>query len=276
MAFCGLGIVALTAVALSACGTSGGGGTSSGGGGSTGSTGPTSTGSTSPNSTSGSPVTSSSGNPTTSSGTASTGSSSSGSTAAGCAKSDAPPGATILAAGDGGLSLIGGVTSYGGAAAPMPATTAAGALTVTESAAATTMAQYVGAVVYFSGNSMGTDCINASTYTGVQFMISGSISAACTLSFSINDSEHAAAMASDPKAGGAAGSYPASVGVVPTATATQVKVPFTGTGAPPLASGNPATAIDPTKIEGIQWQFAIPVGTAMCTSSLTITNISFY
>jgi hypothetical protein len=190
----------------------------------------------------------------------------------GCAMSDAPPSAEILTSGnDGGLSLDGGFTTYGGTAAPTETTDSTGTLTLTENAAATAAPQYVGGVIYISGNSTGTDCVNASTYTGVEFTVSGTVSAACTISFSINDSEHTAVSATDPKASGAAGSYSGAVPVVPTATATQQKVPFTS-----ITGGMPATALDPTKLEAIQWQYTIPAGSGTCTSTLTITDVSFY
>jgi hypothetical protein len=38
----------------------------------------------------------------------------------------------------------------------------------------------------------------------------------------------------------------------------------------------PTTALDPTKLTGVQWQYTIPAGSATCTSSLTITGVSFY
>jgi hypothetical protein len=190
--------------------------------------------------------------------------------------SDKPTAASLgTFTGDAGVADNGGLTTYGGTAKPTAAI-AGGNLTIMESAAASTAAQYVGTVLYFSGNSSGTDCVDASMYTGVQFTISGTINANCTLAFAINDSEHedATATGADPKASGPKGAYAASIAVAPTATATQIKVPFTGTGAP--TGGMPAAAIDSKKFTGIQWQYTIPTGTGMCTSSLTITGVSFY
>ena len=270
MWLCGLGTLALTAVAVSACGgSSSGGSSSSGAGGSTGAVSPSS--STSSGLGGGSPASTTSGSPASSS--AASGSSSSGASM-GCAMGDPPPGATILTAGDGGLSVIGGVTAYGGTAEPTVATNASGALIVTENGAASATApEYVGAVLYFSGNTAGTDCIDASTYTGVEFTISGSL-AGCTIQFSINDSEHTAMSATDPKAGGAAGSYAPQLGVTVTTTPTMLQVPFTGASAP--TGGMPAMAIDPTKLEAIQWQFTIAAGAETCASTLTIDDIAFY
>jgi hypothetical protein len=273
MRFYGFGILALGAVAAAACsstssGNTGGSGTTSSSSGAT-----TSSGSTTSSGTGGTTGTSSSGTTTSSS---TTSSSSSGATV-GCATSDAPPSANILAAGDGGLSVFGGLTTYGPTAATTPTatTTASGDLDITENGAASaTATEYVGAVLYFSGNSTGTDCITGAAYTGVQFNISGTVTG-CTVVFTINDSEHSAVSATDPKASGMAGSYPGTFALTPTTTATLVKVPFTGTGAP--TGGSPASPIDKTKLESISWQYVIPQADGgTCMSSLTIDSISFY
>jgi hypothetical protein len=142
-----------------------------------------------------------------------------------------------------------------------------------------TAAQYVGLVIYFNGNAAGTDCIDAHTYTGVQFDLKGTITG-CTIQYSTNDSAHTdmVAQSMDPKAGGPAMSYSPQA----TLTAAQITtggmtimMPFTGTGAP--SGGMPATPINPAKLEGIQWQFTIPAaGTAPCAASLTVDNVKFY
>ncbi len=262
-----LGALALAALAPSACSSTNGGG-SGGSTGTTATTGTTSTGTTTGTTSGGGGTT---GTTTTTTGTSTT-TTSSGSTTVGCAMSDAPTGATILGStDDGGLSINGGLTNYGGAAAPTVTTDSTGTLTIAESGTAGTAPQYVGGVVYMSGNATGTDCVNASTYTGVEFTVSGTTSTNCTISFSINDSEHTAVSATDPKASGAAGSYSGSVPVTPTSTPTQQKVTFAS-----IVGGMPATALDPTKLEAIQWQFTIPPGTGTCDSTLTITGISFY
>jgi hypothetical protein len=193
--------------------------------------------------------------------------------------SDKPASATIatFASVDGGVGDNGGVATYGGAAAPT-ATIAGGTLTIAESATQGTAANYVGTVVYFAGNPAGTDCLDASTYTGVEFTLSGTVNANCTVQFSINDSEHEDATKNfDVKASGPAGAYSANLQLGATqitTTPTLIKVPFTGAGAP--SGGNPLTPIDPNKLTGVQWQFTIPAGTATCTASLQISNLGFY
>jgi hypothetical protein len=136
------------------------------------------------------------------------------------------------------------------------------------------MAQYVGVIVYFSGNSLGTDCVDATAYTGIEFTIGGTINASCTVQFSINDSEHDVVGNGDLKASGATGSYAPQVFVTVPAQPMMLRVPFIGPGAP--AGGMPATAIDPKKLTGVQWQFTIASGTGMCMANLTISNLNFY
>jgi hypothetical protein len=177
---------------------------------------------------------------------------------------------------DGGVAVnpYGGIVTYGGAAAPMY-NGSTGNLVITESAAATASAQYVGVVIYFNGNSAGKDCVDGTGKTGIQFMLSGTISAACTMQFSINDSEHEDAAATmDPKASGPAGAYAPQLPLTPMTTATLVKVPFTGAGSP--MGGMPPAGIDVKKLTGIQWQFSIPAGTGMCMANITVSNVAYY
>ena len=186
--------------------------------------------------------------------------------------SDTPASAAIaLAAGDASTGLTGTFT-YGGTAGPTATVDSSGDLLLMESAAATSMPQYVGAGIYINGNTAGTDCVNASTYTGVKFTISGTLSTACQLQFSIVDSEHGAYSSTNIKASGTNADYPASVPIPVTATPTETSVTFAS-----LATGGmPVAAIDASKIVGLQWQYAIAAGTGTCTSSVTITGISFY
>jgi hypothetical protein len=52
-------------------------------------------------------------------------------------------------------------------------------------------------------------------------------------------------------------------------------MPFSGTGAP--SGGSPSTALDKTKLTGVQWQFTVAAGTTNnCAVDLTLDNISFY
>jgi hypothetical protein len=181
-------------------------------------------------------------------------------------------------AGDGGIGDNGGLAEYG--TVKPTATFTGGTLTITEMGAQGMMPTYNGAVVYFAGNAAGTDCLDASMYTGVQFSIAGTVNANCTIQFSINDSEHEDSTVmpvQDPKAAGPMGAYAPQLAIAAaslTSTPTMMKVPFTGAGAP--SGGLPMTAIDPKKLTGVQWQITIPMGTAMCSASLQISNLSFY
>jgi hypothetical protein len=218
-----------------------------------------------------------------------TGGAGGGAVAAGCATSD--PAASALIAdfsGDagveatgGGLFIYPGTIGAPGPGGPTVAVTG-GALHVTDTVAPTTAAQYVGVGIYFSGNAGGTDCTDAHTYTGVQFDIKGSLTGGCTLQYSTNDSEHAAVSTSDPKAGGATGSYApqAQIASNVTSAGSTVKVAFTDSA---LGTGSPATPIDPTKLEGVQWQLTVPAATAVgdagstsCVLDMTIDNVKFY
>jgi hypothetical protein len=181
--------------------------------------------------------------------------------------------ADFMGDGSAGVEIMGGVATYSGTAAPT-ATTNGTTLHIAESAAAMSMPQYVGTVLYFS------DCIDASAFTGVQFAISGTMTG-CTMQFSINDSEHgdSTQVGGDPKASGPMGSYSPQLGVATPFTATMM-VPFAGTGAP--TGGSPAaTAIDPAKLTGVQWQFTIAAaagdgGAGSCTADITIDDVKFY
>jgi hypothetical protein len=174
-------------------------------------------------------------------------------------------------ANDAGIEIMGGVSAYGGAAAPT-ATTSGGVLHITENTAPAAAAQYVGTVLYF------TNCVDASAFTGISYTITGTL-AGCTMQYSTNDSAHGDATAGqDPKASGPANSYSPQLGVAAPFT-TPISIPFAGTGAP--AGGMPATAIDPSKLTGIQWQFTIaPAPEAgaptNCAADITIDDVHFY
>jgi hypothetical protein len=211
----------------------------------------------------------------------------------GCQMSDAPASADIatFAAPDAGLTIMGGYYTYGSTPAPQY-TPGTGSITVTDVVQVAATNNYQGFGIFFNGNSGGTDCIDAHTYTGVQFDISGSLmGTGCTIQFSITDSAHsdstvlkADGTPNDPKAAGPKGSYSPQLNVPATdftSTPMTIKVPFTGTGAP--TGGSPAittTPLDPTKIEGVQWQLTTPVaadgGATECNLSMTLANIKFY
>lgn len=200
--------------------------------------------------------------------------------AAGCAVSDLPASATISDFTSTTIA-IGGTFTYGPNTAATPAASVTGgAWKVTMTSAGMTDPQYSGAGIYFNGNADGTDCVDGTAYTGVQFDIGGTVGGTgCTVQFSINDSEHSDSTANpsmpDPKAAGPKGSYAPQLTITVPATATTMMVPFTGTGGP--QGGSPATAVDKSKLTGVQWQFTTAGGTTnSCAVDVTIDNVKFY
>ena len=182
-----------------------------------------------------------------------------------------------------GSESLGGIVTFGppgilgGPGSPTYSVTG-GTLNITESALATSVDQHVGVDVSFD------KCIDASAFTGVQFTISGSFSG-CSIGYATADSEHADSTFSPgiPNATGPAGSYAPSAQLTAaqvTPTPMTISMPFHGAGAP--SYGNPAVAVDPTKLGGVEWAFTIPAaaagdgGTPMCTATLTIDNVRFY
>jgi hypothetical protein len=206
------------------------------------------------------------------------------SAAVGCQASDLPAGDPLIAdftATDGGAAVlpIGGTYVY-----PMPggpvAAVANGAWHITATTAGMTSAQYWGAGIFFNGNAAGTDCVDATAHTGVQFDISGTVTGTmCSVQYATNDSAHAdmtQGTPPDPKAGGPAGSYaPQAQLTTISATSQTIMMPFAGTGAP--SGGSPAIAVDKSKLTGIQWQFTTGPGTtSSCVVDITIDNVKFY
>jgi len=208
----------------------------------------------------------------------------------GCAMSDVPASAEIASftAADAGTAAMYGTFTYG--STPKPTYTISGGMVnVMNTVQIDASNHYQGFGIYMNGNATGTDCVNASAFTGVQFDLSGSLTGTgCAMVFSINDSEHADPAAStpaDPKAGGPAGSYAPQLAIMAsqiTSTAMTIKVPFTGAGSPAFAGGaaSPATAVDPMKLTGVQWQMATPKaadgGSTECVWNINLANVKFY
>jgi hypothetical protein len=272
LAFVGLMSLGLATVGSAGCSSSS---SSSGTGGSTG-TGGAGTG------TGGSPTGGSTGT-----GGAGTGSGGAGGATLGCATSDVPtsPDIASFATADGGISTMSGTFTYGDTPKPV-FTQGTGTINVTDTVQIDSKAHFQGFGLYMNGNAGGTDCVNGSSYTGVQFDLSGSLTGTgCAMVFSINDSEHADPASStppDPKAGGPTGAYSPQFAVTAsqiTTTAMTIKVPFT---APSFTNGaaNPMTAVDPTKLTGVQWQLAVPAatdgGAAECVWNINLANVKFY
>lgn len=218
----------------------------------------------------------------------------------GCLASDPPPSEDIanFASGalDGGLQVMGGVFTYGDTPKPMYSLMP-GSIEITDGVVVSDKNHYQGFGFYFNGDSMGLDCIDASSYTGIQFDISGSLTGdLCTVQFSINDSEHAdmtTAAATqptdggfapnDPKASGPMGAYAPQLQIGPMimSTKTTIQVPFAGSGANVPIGGLPMNMpIDTHRIEGIQWQLTSPLAgdgaASECDLDITISNIKFY
>ena len=84
--------------------------------------------------------------------------------------------------GDGGIEILGGVTTYSGTGKPTY-TIADNAVTIMENFASGAAPNYVGTVLYFN------TCIDASAFAGIQFDLSGSTTG-CTIQYSANDAPH--------------------------------------------------------------------------------------
>jgi hypothetical protein len=210
----------------------------------------------------------------------------------GCSTSAAPASPEIanFSGADASIQIMGGTFTYG--STPMPVfTIGTGSVNVTDTVQVAGGPHYQGFGIFFNGDTAGLECIDATTYTGIQFDLSGSLTGTgCSMVFSINDSEHADSTAlkadgtvNDPKAAGPKGSYAPQLPITSaqlTSTPTTIMVPFTGSGANVPSGGSPSTPIDPTKIEGVQWQMATPTpadgGATECDWNINIANVKFY
>jgi hypothetical protein len=204
----------------------------------------------------------------------------SGSPALGCQFSNPPPQGPVIAdftGADGTMVLpIGGTFTYASPTGSGPmATITDGALHVTATTTGITTAQYWGVGIYFNGNTLPTDCINASGFVGVQFDIAGVVSGnGCSVQYSTNDSAHMDAMI-DPKGSGPLGAYAPQATLTIPPTTTTMMMPFTGPSAP--SGGSPSIAIDPFRLVGVQWQFTTAPGVEnSCVVDLTIDNVRFF
>jgi hypothetical protein len=172
---------------------------------------------------------------------------------------------------DGGIPIMGGIATWSGILKPTY-TIENGTLNIMETADQASAPQYLGTTLYFN------NCVDASAYQGVEFKISGSVSAACHLIFGANDVAHDDHM-SDPKGTCDAGSscYAPNM-MVPMAvssTPTVMQIPWI------TGSSVPDVDLDPSHLVGVQWQFTIDPtadgGTPdTCTAELHITDVKFY
>lgn len=199
----------------------------------------------------------------------------------GCAASDPPASATIatFTSADGGVQAMDGIFTYGDI--PKPTYSIAGnQVNIMDTVQTSAAPHYQGFGLYFNGNVAGTDCVDAHTYTGIEFDLSGTLTGVgCTMQFSILDSEHADPTTStpaDPKSGGIKGDYAPQLAISQLmSNPTTFKVPYTTP-----AGGMPSAGVDATKLTGVQWQLSVPAasdgGATECDWNINITNVQFY
>ena len=182
--------------------------------------------------------------------------------------------------GDGGLTVAGGVTTYGGVASPTYIMNT-GSVDIMEAVGASpTGPQYAGFVLFFN------NCVNACAFQGVSFTIKGSIMG-CTMQYSSNFTQDVCndgTTSTDPKgsyvfdAGATCPAYSPQLNLTGiSSTAQTVKVAFND---PMLIGGVPQTMVDNGHLTGVQWQFTIPQagdgGSDPCIANINISNVKFY
>jgi hypothetical protein len=133
-----------------------------------------------------------------------------------------------------------------------------------------TQGNWEGVGLFFSG----PDCVEASSYTGVQFDFSGDLGG-CALSFGASfsgDLSNADAPTMGSCPGDDSQCYGPLAPVVPGA-ATTVHVPFSA-----LSGGTPVSALDPSTLVDVEWQLSPAPGAdgGACTASFTVKNVAFY
>jgi hypothetical protein len=125
---------------------------------------------------------------------------------------------------------------------------------------------YAGLGLYFAG----TTCIDASTYTGIKFDLSGDLGG-CALALGASSSTDLDSGANPGRGAcspGAGACYGPSAPVA-SGPAT-VMVPFAS-----LAGGMPVSALDPTTLVTMQWQLA-PPASGNCAADFTVSNVGLY
>jgi hypothetical protein len=126
-----------------------------------------------------------------------------------------------------------------------------------------------GAGLFFNG----TSCVDASTYTGVQFDFAGDLGG-CALAFGASFSGDSSPT-NAPGRGSCPGTDSTCYGPLApvTAGATTIKVPFSA-----LTAGSPIAKLDPTTILDVEWQLSAPTGAGggSCAADFTVENVAFY
>jgi len=196
---------------------------------------------------------------------------------------DQAPASGLIAdfmSGDGGLAIAGGLTTYGGNAAPTY-TVNSGSVDLTEAVGTGSSTQYAGFVLFFN------NCVNACAFKGVSFSIKGTINAGCTMQYSSNFTQDVCndgTTSTDPKgsykydAGTSCPAYSPQLNLKNiTSTAQTIQVAFDD---PMLIGGVPETTVDNGHLTGVQWQFTIPPagdgGPNACLANINLSNIKFY
>jgi hypothetical protein len=113
----------------------------------------------------------------------------------------------------------------------------------------------------------GPACVDGTNYTGVSFSLSGNLGT-CALSFAFVYADDLQP-SSDPDRGLCSQSncYPSEFSV----NSSTTSVLFTAT---PTSNGSPVVAVDKAKLIGVEWLLK-PSGTASCSASITVDNVSF-
>jgi|GEM_PF-1530402 len=186
---------------------------------------------------------------------------------------------TMGATGAAGLSFGSGATEWQsytyaapGQALPTATLTPDGAgIHITGGFAPPISGNWEGAGLFFNG----TKCVDASSYTGVQFDFAGDLGG-CALAFGASfsgDLSHA----DEPGRGSCPGTSGTCYGplapVVPGSSTATIKVPFSA-----LTSGSPIPKLDPATLVDVEWQLSAPTGAdgGSCAANFTVENVAFY
>jgi hypothetical protein len=171
---------------------------------------------------------------------------------------------------DGGAGLVTGGAFAFQQSPLMPATfdTSTGALKATfNTGAPTGMYPYAGFGLGFP------TCSDVTAFTGVKFNISGTLSAGCTIQFSLTDRVHTTLGTGFGTCTVANGCYAGNKGFTLPATPTDMTILFSDI----TTAGVPATPIvSPDEATGVQWQLNVAGGDGSggCVGDVTIDNVT--
>lgn len=179
---------------------------------------------------------------------------------------------TVVAPADGVIALfIGEDPFYTFNSGPTAFTPGEGVLNIVENQPAKGTIQYPGLGINFPS------CIDASTFSGVEFMLSGTLSG-CAMQFGINYTEDLPTISSPLGSCPQPVCYPPEVSINPTSTLVTTRIAWSDRGSAPGAPV--AYPADARAVVDLQWQFAIPAaadGSAdTCLANVDITGLKFY